>query len=266
MVMALQNVEREATRLAVRTEGEGMPIVLLPSLGRGAEDFAFIAAELARDFKVILPQPRGIGGSTGNLARTTMADWAGDVVAVIEEMAPNGAIIAGHAFGNFVARCIGAFWPELTLGVALLAGSPGRAPGRAEVYRADVQASILKSSDLSLGNADRIPHLRKAFFAEKSDPSVWLDGWWPEVKKSQFEAYGRIPIDAYFGAGTAPILQVQATEDSVAPMELAGVLQDELGDRVTTVFIEDAAHALLPEQPQEVARVLAQWVKSISPL
>ena len=59
-------VTRGDARLEVLTQGEGPTIVLLPSLGRGATDFDPIAKRLAdAGFRVLRPQPRGIGQSTG---------------------------------------------------------------------------------------------------------------------------------------------------------------------------------------------------------
>src|SRR5262249_57960217 len=53
-------------QIEVLTQGQGHPIVLLPSLGRGAEDFDAIAERLAAaSFRVLRPQPRGIGESRG---------------------------------------------------------------------------------------------------------------------------------------------------------------------------------------------------------
>src|SRR5258708_19997425 len=59
-------VTRGDACLEVLAQGEGPTIVLLPSLGRGATDFDPIAERLAdAGFRVLRPQPRGIGQSTG---------------------------------------------------------------------------------------------------------------------------------------------------------------------------------------------------------
>src|SRR5579872_6117321 len=59
-------VTRGAARLEVLVQGEGRPIVLLPSLGRGANDFDAIAVKLANaGYRVLRPQPRGIEASRG---------------------------------------------------------------------------------------------------------------------------------------------------------------------------------------------------------
>ena len=53
-------------RIAVTVAGEGPALVLLPSLGRGAEDFdALVPPLAAAGHRVIRPQPRWVGDSTG---------------------------------------------------------------------------------------------------------------------------------------------------------------------------------------------------------
>src|SRR5690349_9149012 len=61
-----QIAERGPARIEVLAQGSGPVIVLLPSLGRGAEDFDEIAERIAAaGFRVIRPEPRGIGRSAG---------------------------------------------------------------------------------------------------------------------------------------------------------------------------------------------------------
>src|SRR5947209_4150686 len=70
-------------QVTIRCKGE--PIVFIPSRGRGVEDFDALSSRLAQaGFQVILPEPRGIGGSTGPLTDITYHDLASDVAAVIE--------------------------------------------------------------------------------------------------------------------------------------------------------------------------------------
>jgi len=72
-------VTRGDARLQVLAQGEGHPIVLLPSLGRGARDFDAIAASLAgAGYRVLRPQPRGVGESRGPWDGIRLEDLAAD--------------------------------------------------------------------------------------------------------------------------------------------------------------------------------------------
>ena len=89
-------------------------IVMLPSLGRGAADFDLIAKRLAEaGFRVLRPEPRGIGLSTGPWQGVKLEDLAADIAAVIEHDNNGQAFVVGHAFGNRVARMLATARPEL---------------------------------------------------------------------------------------------------------------------------------------------------------
>ncbi|MGZ5232237.1 MAG: alpha/beta fold hydrolase, partial [Burkholderiales bacterium] len=143
-------IERGEVRVEYFVQGRGPLTVLLPSLGRGAEDFDAIVPRLAHASRVVTPQPRGIGGSRGPMSGVTLHDYARDIAAVIEAEGAGPALIAGHAFGNFVARTTATDRPELVRGVALL--------GATHVWPVPptVRESIMKSSDLSLAEEERI--------------------------------------------------------------------------------------------------------------
>jgi len=131
-------------------------VVLLPSLGRGAEDFDAIAAKLAAaHFLVLRPQPRGIGASRGPLTGIDLHDYAADVAAVIEAAGRGPAFVVGHAFGNRVARMLATDRGDLVRGVSLVAANVGRDPSPP-----DVRAAIRASADPALPDDVRLEALR----------------------------------------------------------------------------------------------------------
>src|SRR5437016_4680070 len=136
---------RGETQIEILAQGEGPPVVLLPSLGRGAADFERIAVRLAgAGLRVLRPQPRGIGASRGPMTGIDLHDYAADIAAVIEhdiaqdivqDVAQDiaregggGAFVAGHAFGNRVARMLATDRPDLVRAVSLIAANVGHAP------------------------------------------------------------------------------------------------------------------------------------------
>jgi len=109
-------------RIETIAEGRGPCVVILPSRGRGADDYDEVARRAAAaGYRVLRPQPRGIGGSTGPMKGLTLHDLARDVAAVIEHERAGPAVVVGHAFGNWVARMTAVDHPELVRGVAILA-------------------------------------------------------------------------------------------------------------------------------------------------
>jgi pimeloyl-ACP methyl ester carboxylesterase len=253
-------------RIEVIAQGLGPVIVILPSLGRGAEDYNVVAALLAKDgFRVLRPQPRGIGASTGPMAGLTLHDFAADIAAVIEHERKGPAVVVGHAYGHFVARTLATDRPDLVRGVVLAAASAGKVPPGVQESSVspEVREAIEKSGDLSLPDADRLRYLQFAFFAPGHDAHVWLGGWHPETEKTENAASRATPVDEWFACGTARILDLQAENDAVAPRKFAGVLKAALGDRVTVVVIPNAGHALVPEQPEDMANAIAAFARTL---
>ena len=151
-------IHRGDTQIEILSQGAGPLIVLLPSLGRGAEDFDAIAERLAAaGFRVLRPQPRGIGQSNGPMSGIDLHDYANDIAAVIEHAAGGRAFVVGHAFGNRVARLLATVRPELVSAVALVAANVGRDPSPP-----NVRAAIRTSADPSAPEAERLAALRFA--------------------------------------------------------------------------------------------------------
>lgn len=252
------HVSNETARIRVQACGSGPLVVLLPSLGRGVEDFTDLASRLVeRGCRVLLPSPRGIEGSTGSLEGLTLHDLARDVAAVIRAEQTGPALVAGHAFGNWVARMLAVDHPALVRGIAVLAAAQKDFPDH---LRRHIDACM----DAGLPVEARLGHLQAAFFAPGHDPSAWLDGWHPHLARAQRAAAAAVPRAQWWHAGQAPVLDVQAELDPFAPRAGALDLQRELGgSRVRIALIRDASHALIPEQPQAVAEALAAFLRQL---
>src|SRR5438552_18961100 len=105
---------RDNVAIEIIAEGRCPLIVMQPSLGRDSEEFDPAAQRIAKaGFRVLRPQPRGYGRSTGPMEKLTLHDLARDVATVIEHEKSGPAILAGHAFGHFVAKMTAVDFPKL---------------------------------------------------------------------------------------------------------------------------------------------------------
>lgn len=253
-------VRRGDVTITVHGEGAGPAVMLLPSLGRGAEDFDAVAPRIAAaGFRVLRPEPRGIGGSTPLRGHETLHDLAADIAAVIETLGAAPAIVAGHAAGNWVARMVAHDRPDLVRGVAMVAALLGTGSDPA------IRPSIAGSFDPALTDAERLAHLRRAYFAPGHDASVWLQGWHPAVARAQRRAADATTDTAWLrAADRAPLLYLAAAQDAIAPVPTPQALRDALGPRAVLAVIEDAGHALLPEQPAATAAALIAWARELA--
>jgi pimeloyl-ACP methyl ester carboxylesterase len=238
-------------------DGAGPAVVLLPSLARDSEDYGAVAAGLARrGLRVLRPQPRGIGKSTGPLDAITLHDFARDVAEVIRQLGDGRAVVVGHAYGNWVARMTAVDHPALVRGVVIAAAA-------SREYDQGLRAEIDTAGDAKLSEAVRLAALRKAFFAPAGDPRVWLTGWHPHVREAQRAAAAAVPQQEWWPGGVAPLLDLQSAQDPFRIEATRREMKDEFGERVTVVVIQNASHALFPEQPRAVAAALADWIERL---
>src|SRR5262249_26343412 len=100
------------------TRGEGEAIVLLPGGTLTVDYLDGLANLLAQSgYRVVGINFRGSGKSTGPAKRVTLQTFADDVAGVIQALKVAPAHIAGHDFGNCVARMLAASHPELVRSV-----------------------------------------------------------------------------------------------------------------------------------------------------
>lgn len=245
----------EAT-IAYSVRGDGPLVLVIASTGRGTAEFGPLADRLAeRGYRVALPEPRGIGGSRGPMEKVTFHDFAKDFSKVIE--AEGGkAIVAGHAYGQWIAKTIASDHPGMTKGVVLLAGG-------AKKWPQELSDAITMINDPASTREQKLAGLRLAFYADGNDPTPWLEGWHQDVTKSQRDARKITNQSDWWAGGTAPMLDLQAGSDPFRPESSRQEVKDEFGDRVTVTVIPNASHALPAEKPVETADAIADWADKL---
>ncbi|WP_321788010.1 alpha/beta hydrolase [Paraburkholderia sp. J94] len=255
-------VKYDGVQIETIAQGKGPVIVLLPSLGRGAEDFDVVAALLASDgFRVLRPQPRGIGESKGPMSDIDMHAFAADVAAVLDHEKTGPVVVVGHAWGSQPARMLAVDRPDLVRGLVMAAASAGKLPpGSKEKPYGHLRDAIDGSGDLSLPQAQRLEYLRQAFFAPGHDPHAWLNGWYPDTHRAEAHARDVTPVDAYFAGGNVPILDLQGQYDAVV---VRGVFKTMLPERVSVEVVPDAGHAMAPEQPRAMSDAIARFAHRV---
>lgn len=245
-------------------KGQGEYVTILPSLGRGVEDFteeyrSTLTTRLVKSgYQVVLIQPRGIGSSTGDLtpAHASMSLFAQDIMQTFDKLGIKKASFIGHAFGNRLARTIATLYPNSVDKLVLMAS------GGEEDLSVDQRKCLLKSFDLALPRQERLDAIQCAFFAQGNDPAIWYTGWYPNLALAQINA-GQMTNGEFFKkAGGKEFLLLQAAEDFIAPPASNGLkLKQELGDQVIYVEIPHTGHALSSENPDLISDYIINYFK-----
>ncbi len=248
-------IDVDAGRLEYSVRGHGPTIYMIPSFGRGCEDFDMLSDTLVRNgYSVVCAQPRGAGASTSVKQELTVTDMANDAATVLKAVGGTPVVLLGHDFGQRITRTLATQHPELVKCLVMFACG-GKIKMAPEVGRAGELCF-----DLSLPWYVRKAAVRYAFFAPGNDPTPWQGGWYPEASKLQRGGI-RDPVSSYWAAGgVVKVLVVQGLQDVSAVPENARLFKADFPDRVQLVEINHAAHALLPEQPKQAAEAVLKFL------
>jgi pimeloyl-ACP methyl ester carboxylesterase len=244
--------------LEIVVEGDRPSVVLLPSARRGATDFAHLAGALSEaGFDSVAVNMRGVGGSRGSVAGITLREVADDIAGIITHIGAAPMHVVGHALGNVFARATAAYRPEVVRSVSLLACG-GHEPAHVAPVE-DILEHFERCGDAALPDVQRRESLQVVFFAPGNDPSPWLEGWWPGADvRGIFDATD--PRE-WATAGTASVLIVQPLQDRLCARDVGQNLLRRLGPRGRYVEVPDCGHAMLPEQPDVIARELIAFLR-----
>lgn len=117
---------------------EGAPVVLAAhGITANHTSWAGVAAELAGAVTLIAPDLRGRGRSGGLPGPYGMPAHAADLVAVLDHLQLDAAVVAGHSMGGFVASVLAERHPQRVAGLVLVDGGlPVPAPPGLDVEAA----------------------------------------------------------------------------------------------------------------------------------
>ena len=98
-----RQIAANGTTLNVRVGGTGPAVVLLHGYGDTGDMWIPLAADLARDHTVVVPDLRGMGLSAVETTGFTKKTQAQDVAAVLDSLKVGKVDVVGHDIGNMVA-------------------------------------------------------------------------------------------------------------------------------------------------------------------
>src|SRR5207302_4577002 len=97
-----QEIQTDGATIHVRVGGQGPAVVLLHGFGDTGDMWAPMAAELARDHRVVVPDLRGMGLSSHPADGYDKRTQAADVRAVLTHLRIHRAAIVRHDIGTMV--------------------------------------------------------------------------------------------------------------------------------------------------------------------
>jgi pimeloyl-ACP methyl ester carboxylesterase len=240
--------------------GSGVPIVALHGAGVDHREIeaAFEAVVPDTGYRRIYPDLPGMGRST-----TAGLACNDDVVALlgdfIDHLADGPVLLLGHSYGAYLARGVAARRPDRTLGLALLCPvgeRSGDVPDH-EAVRQDNSAYEELEPSQRAGFDEyfvvRTPATARRY-REHVAPGLGLVD---EAALSGIFARWKVQVGS--DPCSLPTLLAAGRRDSIAGYLDAINLLDRY-PHATLAVIEDAGHALMHEQPELLATLVADWL------
>ena len=271
----VQEIATNGTTLHVRVGGQGPAVVLLHGYGETGDMWAPLAADLARDHTVIVPDLRGLGLSARPAGGYDKKTQGRDIAGALDALKVNRTDLVTHDIGNMVGYAFAAqYRTRVTRFVAMDAPIPGMGPweeilknpllwhfrfggpdmerlvaGRERIYLDrfwnEFSATPAKFSEAS----------REHYAALYALPGAMHAGF------AQFAAFDQDVIDdrAFLAEGklTTPVLAVGG-EKSFGPM-MATVMRAVATD-VTEAHVSDSGHWLMEEQPAYTVTLVRKFL------
>jgi (E)-2-((N-methylformamido)methylene)succinate hydrolase len=119
-----QLVTADGGGIHVESEGSGPPLVLVHGLGMTSAFWTRTVERFGDGFRLISVDLRGAGRSEDGPDELTLARWAGDLAAVLDQLAVQGAVLMGHSLGASIVLEYALERPERVSALVLVNADP----------------------------------------------------------------------------------------------------------------------------------------------
>jgi len=249
--------------LSAFVEGRGQPLLLVTGLGGGAAFWASIAETLARSFRVIRFDQRGIGASTRGSDACSIETLARDCLAVLDEAGIDRAVVLGHSTGGCIAQTLAHLAPE-RVGGLILSGSWLR-PNHYMAGYFGARREIIGTN----------PEAYAATSVLCAYPPAWIEANWhvyeaalaaapltavqQEVMRERIDALLAFDGRDQMSALTVPVLVLGARDDMIVPAFLQEEIVAALPGCAKTM-LDTGGHLFPVSRPDAFTATVADWI------
>jgi len=253
--------------LVADVQGAGRAVVLLHGQPGSARDWGLVAADLARDHRVIVPDRLGYGltgGRAGGFAANANA-----VIRLLRSLGVDRALVVGHSWAGGIAIELALDYPGYVAGLALIGSvAPGDPPGRVDRLLAfPVVGTALAATTLSTAGGMLSWGPTRAFagwrLRDRSENQLaeLTRSWrrratWRSFAGEQRALVQELPAMApRLAQVVAPTIVLSGSMDRVVPAGAAHRLADAIPG-ATLEIVPGGGHLLPQFQPATVASAI----------
>jgi len=271
----VQEVRANGTTIHVRVGGTGPAVVLLHGFADTGDMWAPLAAALAGDHTVIVPDLRGMGLSAVPDQGFEKTNQAKDIADVLDTLHIERADIVGHDIGNMVAFAFAERYPGRTSRLVMMdAPVPGVGPWD-DILKSpllwhfrfggrDMERLVQGRERIYLdrfwndfsANPARFDEASRAHYAELYAKPGRMHGGF-----AQFAAFDQDVLDnkaaVAHGRLQMPVLAVGGDHSLGSTM---AYIVRFAADNVREVVISDSGHWLMEEQPKATVAAIVEFL------
>lgn len=251
----------------VESAGSGEPIVLIPGFASGRWNWSW-QADLAREFRIITFDPRGIGSSSNaDLSDLSISLFVEDILTILDEFEIGKAHILGASFGGFVALEFALRFPDRLDKLILACTSAG---GPSHVFPdMEILRSFTRDPNLEMGIQIRRffgPAFTDQFHVEHADvvESICRAREENDVADATYLAQ----LQAAFAFDVADrlceikneTLVITGDQDKLVPMQNSVNLAENIPHACLKV-IEGGSHMFFVENAAAFNKVISKFVR-----
>src|SRR5215213_6992690 len=256
-------------QLYYEIHGRGEPLVLIPGFRTGLWLWFKQVEALARKFRVITFDPRGIGQSADSGEPFTIAKLADELADMLNALGIEQAHILGASFGGFVAQEFAIAYPQMTRGLILCCTSSG---GAGHLLPAASTLQTLSAIE-GLNTEERTRHNLLTAFSPK-----FISEQTAEVEKvialrlrnpvsdrthfAQLQAAAVFDAASRVGAIKAPTLVLTGDEDTIVLPGNSKNLVAQIPD-ARLIVIAGGSHMFFIEQPEKFNGAVIEFIEGI---
>jgi len=240
--------------------GDGPAVVFSHGFAMDHSMFDRQVAALSDSYRVITWDERG-HGATATPGPFTYWDSAGDVLALLDHLGVDTAVLAGMSQGGFLSMRAALLAPDRVRALIFIDSQAGvEDPANTDGYRQ------LRDIWMDQGPAS----VQEIVSAIILGPGDWADWYakWAAADREQFSLafdtlMEREDITSRLGEITCPALIIHGTADAAIPMDKAEALRDGLGGKTTLAVVQDGTHASNVSHPDEVNTAMANFLRTL---
>ncbi|MFH1199128.1 MAG: alpha/beta hydrolase [Candidatus Omnitrophota bacterium] len=261
-----QLVKVDDCTLGYKTFGQGYPLVMITGYSATMDMWdARVLSKLARRYKVIIFDNRGMGASTASNKEFSIKLFADDTAGLFKALNIKQANVLGYSMGASIALEFTLKYPEMANKLILYAGNCG---GKEPV--SPTPENMQKLIDTSGTPEERGKRLLRLLLPEQwlkdnPDPAKYL----PKIT----ETSSMVIIDRQTKALTTwegcysrlpdiiqPVLLITGTEDVVTPAENSLILANRI-PLAWLAQIKGGGHGLMYQSPRKFSKVILAFLE-----